>query len=86
MVDIMLDVIVDVIVDVMVDVMVDVIVDRLLNFIYCFLGPTLLGYTESHFLLVVVLPFYLIECLFLDTFWVISLYSGLVLRYRYRRR
>ena len=59
---------VDVIVDVIVDVMVDVIVDRLLNFTYRFLGPTLLGYTESHFLSVVVLPFYLILCPFLGAF------------------
>ena len=59
---------VDVIVDVIVDVMVDVIVDRLLNFTRYFLGPTLLGYIESHFLLVVVLPFCLIVCPFLGAF------------------
>jgi hypothetical protein len=66
--DVMVDVIVDVIVDVKVDVIVDVIIDGLLNFIYRFLGPTLLGYIESYFLLVVVLPFYLIVCLFLGAF------------------
>ena len=67
-VSIPLDVIVDVIVDVMVDVIVDIMVDLFFNFILSFLGPTLLPYAESNFLIVLVLPFCLILCPFLPTF------------------
>ena len=63
-----LNIIVDVIVDVMVDVIVDVIVDPFLNFILSFLEPALLPYTESNFLIVLVLPFCLILCPFLPIF------------------
>ena len=59
--------------------MVDVMVDVILNFIHRVLRAALLGYTGSHFLWVVVLPFCLIVCPFLAAFWVIFLYGGLIL-------